>query len=222
MTTKKTKAKQTSKAKAAISGEKSNTEIIYSLAAGSPIYVKTADLCRAFGKTSQWINELTKNGVICKTNTPHGSLYELFSSVNAYVGMLEDRAKRGDENVAEIELQRKRAEVRLKESKAAIEELKVNELRGKIHRSEDVQKMTADLLFYVRGGLRALAGRCASACAAASEPAEVQKIIEKEVFAIMDELSSYKYDAAKYDELVRQRMNREIDETTFETDDSEE
>ena len=81
--------------------------------------------------------------------------------------------------------------------------------------------MTADLLFYVRGSLRALAGRCASACAASSEPAEVQKIIEKEVFAILDELSNYKYDAARYDELVRARMNREIDDSAADADDSE-
>lgn len=215
MATKKT-GKSASKAK-----DTSPKEVIYSLTAGSPIYVKTADLCRAFGKTSQWIGELTKNGIISKTNTSHGSLYELFSCVSAYTAMLEERAKRGDEDTAEVELRRKKAETKLKESKAAIEEMKVGELRGKMHRSEDVQKMTADLLFYVRGSLRALAGRCASACAASSEPAEVQKIIEKEVFAILDELSNYKYDAAKYDELVRARMNREIDDSAADADDSE-
>ena len=226
MTSKSSKPKQAAKKavsepKGAGKSENAETEIIYSLAAGSPIYVKTADLCRAFGKTAQWMSELTKNGVLHKAKTPHGSLYELFSNVNAYVSMLEERAKRGDDDIANIELKRKKAEAKLKESKAAIEELKVNELRGKMHRSEDVQKMTADLLFYVRGSLIALAGRCASACAASSEPAEVQKIIEKEVFAILEELSNYKYDAEKYDELVRTRMNREIDDSVVDADDSE-
>ena len=80
-----------------------------------------------------------------------------------------------------------------------------------MHRSEDVQKMTADLLYFVRGGLVALAGRCATECAASSEPAEVQKIIEHEVHEILKDLSEYKYDPKRYDELVRQRTNRELD-----------
>lgn len=72
--------------------------------------------------------------------------------------------------------------------------MQAKEFQGKMHRSEDVQKMTADLLYFVRGGLVALAGRCATDCAASSEPAEVQKIIEHEVHEILKDLSEYKYD----------------------------
>lgn len=71
--------------------------------------------------------------------------------------------------------------------------------------------MTADLLYYVRGSLLALAGRCATDCAASSDPAEIQKIIEREVFAILKDLSEYKYDRKRYDELVRERMKRNLD-----------
>ena len=104
-----------------------------------------------------------------------------------------------------------KAEAKLKESKAVIAEMQAKEFQGKMHRSEDVQKMTADLLYFVRGGLVALAGRCATDCAASSEPAEVQKIIEHEVHEILKDLSEYKYDPKRYDELVRQRTNRELD-----------
>lgn len=196
-------------------------QVIFSLQAGTPIYVKTADICAATGKTNQWIGQLTAQGVIHKTKTNHGSLYELFETMKAYCEMLEERAKKEDEDVLEIELKRKKSEARLKESKATIAELEAKEFQGKMHRSEDVQAMTADLLYFVRGGLLALAGRCANKCAASSEPAEVQKIIEAEVFEIEKELSEYKYNRKRYNELVRQRMKRELDADYFADEEEE-
>lgn len=196
-------------------------QVIFSLQAGTPIFVKTADICAATGKTNQWIGQLTAQGVIHKTKTNHGSLYELFETMKAYCEMLEERAKKEDEDVLEIELKRKKSEARLKESKATIAELEAKEFQGKMHRSEDVQAMTADLLYFVRGGLLALAGRCANKCAASSEPAEVQKIIEAEVFEIEKELSEYKYDRNRYNEMVRQRMKRELDADYFADEEEE-
>lgn len=193
-------------------------QVIYSLEAGTPIFVKTADICSATGKTNQWIGQLTAQGIIHKTKTNHGALYEFFETMKAYCAMLEDRAKKEDDDIAQIELRKKKAEVKYKESRATKADLEVKEFQGKMHRSEDVQAVTADLLYFVRGGLMALAGRCANDCAASSEPAEIQKIIEREVFAVLDELSNYKYDAKRYDELVRQRNNRELDIDYFADD----
>lgn len=186
-------------------------QIIFSLQAGTPIFVKTADICAATGKTNQWIGQLTSQGVIHKTKTNHGALYNLFETMKAYCSMLDGRTKKSDTDASVVELRRKEAEAKLKESKALIAELEAKEFQGKMHRSEDVQAMTADLLYFVRGSLTALAGRCAADCAASSEPSEVQKIIEKEVFAILKDLSEYKYDKKRYIELVRQRASFETD-----------
>lgn len=196
-------------------------KVIYSLEAGTPIFVKTADICAATGKSNQWIGQLTAQGVINKSKTNHGSLYEMFSTMRAYCEMLEERAKKEDEDVQQIELKRKKAEVRLKESKATFAELETKEFQGKMHRSEDVQAMTADLLYFIRGSLIALAGRCANECAATSEPAETQKIIERETSAILQDMSTYKFDRKRYDELVRQRMKRELDADYFADDEEE-
>lgn len=203
-----TESGSSGKRRAAVDG---TGQIIYLLEAGTPIFVTTADICTAFGKTKSRISQITGDGIIHKTVTNHGSLYNLFETVKAYCSYLEDRVNKVDENIAELELRRKKAEAKLKESKATVAELEAKEFQGKMHRSEDVQAMTADLLYYVRGSLLALAGRCATDCAASSDPAEVQKIIEREVFAILKDLSEYKYDSKRYDELVRQRMKRDID-----------
>lgn len=209
MQKKTTEKKQTPKA--AATPDVGAGPVIISLNAGTPIYVKTADICAATGKTNQWIGQLTSQGVIHKTKTNHGSLYNLFETIKAYCAMLEGRVKKPDTDASVIELRRKEAEAKLKESKALIAELEAKEFQGKMHRSEDVQAMTAELLYYVRGSLIALAGRCATKCAATSEPAEAQKIIEQEVFAILKDLSEYKYDKKRYDELVRQRASFETE-----------
>lgn len=194
-------------------------QVIYSLEAGTPIFVTAADICTALGKTKSRISQITGDGVIHKTRTNHGLLYNLFETVRSYCEHIEERVKRADEDTTELEFRRKRAEAKLKESKATVAELEAAEFQGKMHRSEDVQAMTADLLYYVRGSLKALAGRCATDCAASSEPTEVQKIIEREVFEILKDLSEYKYDRKRYDELVRQRMKRTVDEDFIDSED---
>ena len=66
---------------------------LYSLEAGTPIYVKTADICRMTGKSNQWIGQLTSQGVLTKEKTKYGSLYELSAAMPAYCHMLEERAE---------------------------------------------------------------------------------------------------------------------------------
>lgn len=186
-------------------------EVIFSLTEGTPIYVNQADICTAIGKTKSRVSQMTGDGIFHKTQTSHGAMYDLFETVRAYCTYLEGRSKKANEESAEFDLRKKKADAEFKEAKAEMAMLEAAEFQGKMHRSEDVQAMTADLLFYIRGSLTALAGRCATDCAASSEPAEVQKIIEREVFKILKELSEYKYDSKRYDELVKQRMNRMSD-----------
>ena len=191
------------------------------LKSGASVFAKTPVICSAFGVTNQWIGQLTAQGVLHKVKTKHGSLYSLFDNTRAYCAFLREKLKykqpetgSDGENVENVDFRKKQAEARLKESKATVAELEAAEFQGQMHRSEDVQAMTADLLFYVRGSLLAIAGRCAVDCAACSEPAEVQKIIEREIFAILQDLSEYKYDKKRYDELVRQRMKRDVDSSS--------
>lgn len=197
--------------KRCIAANSKTGQVIYSLEAGTPIFVTTADICTAFDRTKQRISQLTGDGIIHKTQTNHGSLYNLFDTVRAYCSYLEERAKKTDEDTTALDLRRKKAEAEIREAKAIIATGEAEEFQGKMHRSEDVQALTADLLFYIRGSITALPGRCATDCAAVSDPNEVQKIIEREVREILKDLSEYKYDAKKYEELVKQRMNRDFD-----------
>ncbi len=183
---------------------------VYILRAGTPVYVKTADICAMTGKSNQWIGQLVSQGVLHKRSTPHGSLFDLADTMRAYCEMLEARV--GPE-LSEQEKQRNEAridaDVTLKVAKAQIAKLEADELSGKMHRSEDVAAMTEDLIYTIRGSLMALPGRLAVDVAAATTPAEASEIIRQEVYAVMRELSHYQYDPQKYEERVRERKKWE-------------
>ena len=103
----------------------------------------------------------------------------------------------------------KSATAKLKKSKATIAALDALERTGKMHRSEDVAAMTADLIYTIRGALLALPGRLAVDMVGVTDAAEASDLIRREVFQIMEELSRYKYDSEKYKERVRERLSLE-------------
>ena len=179
----------------------------------TPGYCKTDDLANLFGLTGQWINQLTRDGVIKRRDTPNGKRYNVVESVRAYTQYLRDKAaSRADRGIPEDkELEKFDAEVRIKTAKAKIAELEAQEVQGIMHRSEDVAAMTEDLIYTVRDSLLALPGRLAVDVAGASTAAEAAEIVKREVYAVMKELSQYQYDPAKYAERVRERMDWEGD-----------
>ena len=91
--------------------------------------------------------------------------------------------------------------------KATIAKLEADELKGTMHRAEDVAALTEDLVYTIRGALNALPGRLAVDVAAVSTPAEASEVIRKEVSKVMRELAGYHYDPKKYEERVRERRD---------------
>lgn len=179
------------------------------LQAGKPIYVKTADVCAMTGKSNQWIGQLTSQGILNKEQTEHGSLYDLRTNIRAYCEMLESRSKKVDSEALEVEANKNKADLQFKQAKAAIAVMEANELKGKMHRSDDVAAMTEDMVFNIRSMLMALPGRLAVEVVNAEDAAHAAVIIRGEVHNLMDELSKYEYDPKRYEERVRQRQSWE-------------
>lgn len=177
-------------------------------------YCTTAVLANLFDITSQWVGELTKNGILRKHDTEVGPRYNVVEATRAYIKHLREKAAgRGDkdDDVVEKETQKLAAEVRIKEAKAKYAELELQELQGQMHRSEDVEAMTADLIYTIRGSLLALPGRLAVDVSAVRTPAEAAEVIRKEIALLMQELSQYQYDPKKYEERVRKRLDWDTD-----------
>lgn len=194
-------------------------DAVYILQSGTPIFVKTADICAMTGKSNQWIGQLASQGTINKKQTPHGTMFEVIQTILQYCTMLETRTEEKDEQYQEIEQQKRKAETSFKQAKATMATLEAKERLGKMHRSEDVAAMTEDLIFAVRGALLALPGRLAVDVVSAKDSAEASEIIRREVYKVMEDLSNYRYDAAKYQERVRERLKMDA---SIEADDDKE
>ena len=174
--------------------------------------VSTSELACVLGITARYVRQLTEDGQLEKIKQGH---YALCASVQKYI----DSREAVTEDDAKLERAKRTAEVTLKASKAHIAKMEADELRGKMHRSEDVEAVTADLIYTLRGSLLALPGRLAVDVAAVKTPAEAAEVIRREVALLMQELSQYQYDPKKYEERVRKRMDWATDIGTGDAED---
>ena len=128
--------------------------------------------------------------------------------MQAYIKHLSDKANGKEQKQADTvqaEADKLRAEADLKQHKAKIAEMQLNELEGRMHRSEDVEAMTNDLVYNVRSMVMALPGRLAMDVVQVSSAAEASALIRSECHKILEELASYKYDPEAYQRRVRDR-----------------
>lgn len=164
------------------------------------IEVNTTDLAQVLGVTARRVQHMTQDGTIA---TVKRGKFNLCDAVQKYIKFLSKEAVNPED--VKLERTRRAAETTLKASKAQIAKMEADELKGTMHRSEDVAAMTEDLIYAIRAALVSLPGRLAMDVAAVDTPAEASEIIRKEVHKTMRELSRYKYDPKKYAERVRER-----------------
>ena len=163
--------------------------------------VNTTELSQVLGITARRVQQMTQDGTI--TTVKRGT-FNLCDAVQRYIKFLSKEAVNPED--VKLDRAKRAAEATLKASKAQIAKMEAEELKGTMHRSEDVEAMTEDLIYSIRGALVSLPGRLAVDVAAVDTAAEASEIIRKEVYKTMRELSRYKYDPRKYAEKVRERM----------------
>lgn len=167
----------------------------------------SAIIAKLFGVTDRRVQQLAKEGIIPAANTrPYK--FDLLPTVQAYIKYLSDKANGKEQkstDTVQAEADKLRAEADLKQSKAKIAEMQLNELEGKMHRSEDVEAMTNDLVYTIRSMVMALPGRLAMDIVQVSNANEASALIRAECNKVLNELASYKYDSEEYQRRVRDR-----------------
>ena len=163
-----------------------------------------------FGLTVRRIQQLTQDGVLATEQVGKQRRYDLLTTVRRYIAYLQEKAANPrnaiNQNDIKNENKKIKADADLKATKAQIAEMELKELEGKLHRSEDVEAMTTDLVFTIRSMILALPGRLAIDLSTISKPAEISERIKQEVNAILLELSHYQYNAEAYKKRVRERQ----------------
>ena len=160
------------------------------------------ELATVLGLSKPRIYQLVSEGIITKK----GRELPLADSVQRYI----EYSRHGEStDKVELENARLRADVKYRENKAEIMRLEADELKGRMHRSEDVEALTSDLVYVMRSTMLALIGRLAVDVAPIDNPAECAAVIRKEIYRAMESLSEYRYDPKKYIERVRERRKWE-------------
>ena len=178
-------------------------------------------IAKLFDLDVRRVQQLAKEGILpAASQRPYK--FDLLPTVKAYIRYLRDRANGKEAKTADTvkaEADKLRAEADLKQSKAKIAELQLKELEGKMHRSEDVEALTNDLVYTARSMIMALPGRLAMDVVQAGSANEASALIRTECYKILDELAGYQYDPEAYRRRVRDRegwsdalANEEADE----------
>lgn len=169
-------------------------------------YQKADVIARLFGKTVRRIQQLTQDGILPTEKTPSGNRYDLLPTITRYIKYLEDRVEKKQPQSYQEKLEAKlAAEVKYKQAKAEKAQLEMNEFKGMLHRAEDIEKLTNELVFSVRSMLLALPGRVAMDLAALNTAPEVSQYMARHVEALLDELATHEYNPDSYKQLVRER-----------------
>lgn len=164
-------------------------------------------IAKLFGVTERRVQQLAKDGVIpVAQQRPYK--FDLLPTVQAYIKHLSEKANGKEQkstDTVQAEADKLRAEADLKQSKAKIADMQLKELEGKMHRSEDVEAMTNDLVYTVRSMIMALPGRLAMDVVQVASANEASALIRAECYKILNELANYNYDPAVYQRRVRDR-----------------
>lgn len=170
----------------------------------------TAVIAKIFGVTTRRVEQLKAEGVIVGTGRP--TKFDLMPTIMAYIRYLSDKAyaREKKQAVGELEEQKLRAEVDIKESKAAAAKMELEELQGKLHRAEDVEAITTDHVLFLRSMLMSMPGKLAVDLAGEHTAAEQAERVRAEIYFILDQLANYKYDPAAYKKRVMERQGWEI------------
>lgn len=175
---------------------------------------KSDVIAKLFGVSVRRVQQLTQEGIITTVRVGNANRYDLLPTIQRYINHLQEKAtgreaKKDDGS----EGRKSKAEADLKESKAGMASLELKELEGKMHRSEDVEALTTDLVFSIRSMIMSLPGRLAVDMANMTTAAEASERIKVECHNILTELSNYRYDPEVYKRRVRDRQGwRELED----------
>lgn len=177
-----------------------------------PVLKSTQFIAKIFGVSTRRVEQLKTEGIIKGQGKP--TRYDYDQTMMDYIKYLSDKAngREKKEAVADLEERKLKAEVDTKQAKAEISSLELDELRGKLHRAEDVEAITTDHVLYFRSMLMALPGKLAVDCANCKTAAEAAERIQREVYFILDSLAEYRYDQEEYKKRVRERQGWESEQ----------
>lgn len=153
----------------------------------SAITVNSATLEKIIGVSDRRIRQLAEENTIVRAAKGR---YKLMDSIINYILTLKVQMEAGNVDLdGEIDLEEEKAiHERVKRH---ISELKLQVMKGDLHKSKDVERVMTDMLISVKTKLLSMPTKLAPLLVARNDVDYIRAAINKEVFEALNELKNY-------------------------------
>lgn len=173
--------------------------------------INTTQLARLILTTPRHVNRLVADGVLTRATDDDGNelrgRFEMVTNVQQYIRHLQ--ARRQHDPPGESEYSRLRNERMAREGE--LSRLRLDEIRGKLHRADDVEFAVTSMITACRSRLLSIPSRITRQLVGKRSFKEIYSIIYTEITLALRELSGY--DAKKFrrqsDQFLSQNGNRD-------------
>jgi len=167
--------------------------------AGSKL-VNVGTIAKLFGLTERRVQQLTQDGVINAVREGRYNKYDLLQTIQRYIAYLQAKAKtrEKDDWRKEAEAKALKAEAGLKETKAKLAALELEELESQMIRSELVEAATTDMLLLIDELINELPEKL-KGIHKLDSAAEISREIKKHTDAALLTLSEHRFDPEAYE-----------------------
>lgn len=154
----------------------------------SAITVNSAALEKIIGVSDRRIRQLAEENIIIRAAKGR---YKLMDSITNYILTLKVQMEANNAESVDGEIDLEEEKAIHERVKRHISELKLQTMRGELHKSEDVERVMMDMLASVRAKLLSMPTKLAPILVSRSEIDFVRNTINREVMEALNELKDY-------------------------------
>jgi phage terminase Nu1 subunit (DNA packaging protein) len=149
--------------------------------------VGTEEIARLTGMTEQWIRRLSLDGIITaeKTKGERGRRFDKFPTLRKIVRYYREKAEQNYNPAAKETADEK---LRLMAAKRKLEELKLAQLDGELHKAEDIERVMGALLTRLRINLLAIPMGLAPILRDMDDTLEIAEKLDERIRRAMNEV----------------------------------
>lgn len=152
------------------------------------VVVSSTVLSDLFGLTTRRIRMLADEGIIKKTSRGRYNLQENIKNYIVYIKANQD-LKDKNSNDDELDPDKERALLTRRQREKL--DIEIAEMRGKMHSSNDVERVMNDMLANFKAKLISMPTKIAPILISRNDISEIQELLQVEFFEVLQELSSY-------------------------------
>lgn len=152
------------------------------------VTVSSSVLANLFGLSTRRIRQLEGEGIINKVARGKYSLQE---NIKSYITFIKTTVDLKENKSEETKVDYDEEHALLEKAKREKAELEVAAMMGKIHISEDVERVMNGMLSNFRSKVLALPSRAAPSLITLTSIVDIQEILQNEVLDVLHELSDY-------------------------------